>query len=36
VPFDQIFVGDVSGDGKADIVWTNPSSDARIFVALAK
>jgi hypothetical protein len=25
-----------NGDGKADIVWTNPSSDARIFVALSK
>jgi hypothetical protein len=36
VPFDQVFVGDVNGDGKADIMWTNPSSDARIFVALAK
>jgi hypothetical protein len=36
VPFDQTFVGDVNGDGKADMVWTNPSSDARIYVALAK
>jgi hypothetical protein len=36
VPFDQVFVGDVNGDGKADIVWTNPSSDARVFVALSK
>jgi hypothetical protein len=36
LPFDQVFVGDVSGDGKADIVWTNPSSDARVFVALSK
>lgn len=34
--FDDIFVGDVNGDGKADVVWTNPSSDARIYVALAK
>ena len=34
--FDQVFVGDVNGDGKADIVWTNPSSDARVFVALAR
>jgi hypothetical protein len=36
VPFDRVFVGDVNNDGKADIVWTNPSSDARVFVALAK
>jgi hypothetical protein len=36
VPFGQVFVGDVNADGKADIVWTNPSSDARVFVALAK
>ena len=36
VPFDQVFVGDVNGDGKADIVWTNPSSDARVFVALSR
>jgi hypothetical protein len=36
VPFDRVFVGDVNADGKADIVWTNPSSDARVFVALAK
>jgi len=36
VPFDQVFVGDVNADGKADIVWTSPSSDARIYVALAK
>jgi hypothetical protein len=36
VPFDQVFVGDVNDDGKADIVWTNPSSDARVYVALAK
>lgn len=35
-PFDDIFVGDVNGDGKADIVWTNPSGDAQIYVALAK
>ena len=34
-PYDQKFVGDVNGDGKADIVWTNASSDARIFVALS-
>jgi hypothetical protein len=36
VPYDQVFVGDVNGDGKADIVWTNPSSEAHIYVALAK
>jgi hypothetical protein len=35
LPF-QIFVGDVNGDGKADVVWTNPSSDAHVFVALSK
>lgn len=34
-PYDQKFVGDVNGDGKSDIVWTNASSDARIFVALS-
>lgn len=34
--FDDIFVGDVNGDGKADIVWTNPAGDAQIYVALAK
>ncbi|MEJ2677815.1 MAG: FG-GAP-like repeat-containing protein [Gemmatimonadota bacterium] len=36
LPYDKVFVGDVNGDGKADIVWTNPSSDAHIYVALAK
>ena len=35
LPF-ETFVGDVNGDGKADIIWTNPSSDAHIYVALAK
>lgn len=35
-PFDQVFIGDVNGDGKDDAVWTSPSSDARIYVALAK
>jgi hypothetical protein len=35
-PFDQVFVGDVNGDGKDDVVWTNPSSDTRIYVALSK
>lgn len=34
--FDDIFVGDVNGDGKADIVWTSPSGDTQIYVALAK
>jgi hypothetical protein len=33
---DQVFVGDVNGDGKADIVWTIPSGDARVYVALAR
>ncbi len=36
LPYSDIFVGDVNADGKADIVWTNPSGDARIYVALAK
>ncbi|MEJ2215887.1 MAG: FG-GAP-like repeat-containing protein [Gemmatimonadota bacterium] len=36
LPYDLVFVGDVDGDGKADIVWTNPSSDAHIYVALSK
>jgi hypothetical protein len=36
VPFDQVFVGDVNRDGKADIVWTNPSSDAKVFLALSR
>ena len=35
-PYDQVFVGDVNGDGKADIVWTNPSSEAHVYVALSK
>lgn len=34
--YDRIFVGDVNGDGKDDVVWTNASSDARIYVAVAK
>ncbi|MEX2049449.1 MAG: FG-GAP-like repeat-containing protein [Gemmatimonadota bacterium] len=34
--FDDIFVGDVNGDGKADIVWTNPAGTASIYVALSK
>ena len=34
--FDDIFVGDVNGDGRADIVWTNPAGNAEIYVALAK
>lgn len=34
--YDDIFVGDVNGDGKADVVWTNPAADAQIYVALAK
>jgi FG-GAP repeat len=36
LPYDQVFVGDVNADGKADIVWTNPSGDARVYGALAK
>lgn len=35
-PFDQVFTGDVDGDGKEDVVWTTTSSDVRIFVALAQ
>ena len=35
-PFDDIFVGDVDGDGRADVVWTAPSGDARIYVAIAR
>jgi hypothetical protein len=34
--FDRIFIGDVNGDGKDDIVWTNASASARIYVALAQ
>lgn len=34
--YDDIFIGDVTGDRKADVVWTNPSSDTRIYVAIAK
>jgi len=34
--YDEIFIGDVNGDTKADVVWTNPSSDAKIYVALSK
>jgi len=34
--YDDIFVGDVNGDQKADVVWTNPSSSAQIYVALAR
>jgi hypothetical protein len=34
--FDAIFVGDVNGDSKADVVWTNPAGTAQIYVALAK
>ena len=35
LPF-EVFVGDVNGDGKPDIVWVDPSSAAEIYVALAK
>jgi hypothetical protein len=34
--FDDIFVGDVNGDSKADVVWTNPSGTTAIYVALAR
>ncbi|MGE0159919.1 MAG: FG-GAP-like repeat-containing protein [Gemmatimonadales bacterium] len=34
--FDDIFVGDVNGDTKADIVWTNAAGSASIYVALSK
>jgi hypothetical protein len=34
--FDDIFVGDVNGDGKSDIVWTNPAGTTSIYVALSK
>ncbi len=34
--YDLVFVGDINGDGKADVVWTNPSSETHIYVALAK
>lgn len=34
--YDQVFVADVNSDGKADIIWTTPASDARVYVALAK
>lgn len=35
-PFDQVFIGDVNGDGKDDVVWTSPSRATQVFVALAK
>ncbi len=35
-PYDVVFVGDLNGDGKADVVWTNPSSQAHVYVALSK
>jgi hypothetical protein len=34
--FEDIFVGDVNGDGKADVVWTTPAGTASIYVALSK
>ncbi len=34
--YGQVYVGDVNGDGKADIVWTNPSSTTEVYVALSK
>jgi hypothetical protein len=34
--FDDIFVGDVNGDSRSDIVWTNPAGTTSIYVALSK
>jgi hypothetical protein len=34
--YDVVFVGDVTGDGKADVVWTNPSSATLVYVAVSK
>lgn len=34
--FSDIFVGDVNGDGKADIVWTSAAGDAQVYVAFSK
>jgi len=34
--FDDIFVGDINGDGKADVVWTSPAGTTSIYVALSK
>jgi len=34
--YDDVFVGDVNGDAKADVLWTNPSASAQVYVGLAK
>lgn len=34
--YDDVFIGDVNGDSKPDLIWTNASTDARIYVAIAK
>ncbi|MEM7417591.1 MAG: FG-GAP-like repeat-containing protein [Gemmatimonadota bacterium] len=34
--YNDVFIGDVNGDSKPDLIWTNASTEARIYVALAK
>ena len=31
-----VFTGDITGDGREDIIWNHPDADNRIYVGLAK